>query len=228
MNTNVNFPAFLGALAFLGACFMLAVATLFLIHSLIVRKARRARIIVLVMLIVVGVYLAAVLGFSFASHEKILARGEEKYFCELDCHLAYSVTNVRQTKTLGDPPNQETAAGVYTVVTIKTHFDETTTGSGRGSGLLYPNSRVLTLVDEKGNKYVAVSRDERAFLFARATSTPMTTPLRPGESYTTDVVFDLPAESKIFTLLINEGEWLTRFIVGHENSPFHYKTRFQL
>jgi hypothetical protein len=56
----------------------------------------------------------------------------------------------------------------------------------------------------------------------------MTTPLRPSESYTTDVIFDLPAETRNPTLLINEGEWVTRFIVGHENSPFHHKTRFQL
>lgn len=29
-------------------------------------------------------------------------------------------------------------------------------------------------------------------------------------------------------LLINEGEWETHFVIGHENSPLHKKTRFQL
>ena len=56
----------------------------------------------------------------------------------------------------------------------------------------------------------------------------METPLRPGESYTTDVVFDLPADVKTAMLLINEGEWETHLVIGHENSPLHSKTRLQL
>jgi len=27
---------------------------------------------------------------------------------------------------------------------------------------------------------------------------------------------------------MNEGDWLTRFIIGHENSPLHRKTSFQI
>ena len=34
------------------------------------------------------------LAFSAGSHETDLARGQEKYFCEIDCHLAYSVVDV--------------------------------------------------------------------------------------------------------------------------------------
>jgi hypothetical protein len=56
----------------------------------------------------------------------------------------------------------------------------------------------------------------------------MHTRLRPGESYTTEVVFDLPADVKATNLLINEGEWMTQLIIGHENSPLHGQTRFQL
>jgi hypothetical protein len=63
---------------------------------------------------------------------------------------------------------------------------------------------------------------------AQSTSKPFTTPLRPGESYTTTLGFDLPAEAKPSTLLINEGEWETHLVIGHENSPLHRKTRFQL
>jgi hypothetical protein len=170
------------------------------------------------MLIVAGLYLGAILAFSLAGREKVLARGEEKHFCEIDCHLAYSVADVRQTKTLGTAPNQSTAQGVYTIVTIKTRFDETTIAPWRGNGLLYPNSRVLTLFDERGNKYAPTSQS----------GTPLTGPLRPGESYTTDIAFNLPANAKPTMLLINEGEWETHLIIGHENSPLHKKTRFQL
>ena len=218
MNTNVNLAAPVGVLAFLGTGFLFFVAAVVLIQSLAVRKRGRAKVVVVVMLVIGGAYLAAMLAFSLAGHEKVLARGEEKHFCEIDCHLAYSVTGLCQTKTLGDAPNQSTAKGVYTVVTIKTRFDETTIASWRGNGFLYPNSRVLTLVDERGNRFAPSSQS----------GPPFTTPLRPSEWYTTEVVFDLPADVKSATLLINESDFVTHFIIGHENSPLHKKTSFQI
>jgi len=228
MNTNVNLLAPVGAMALLGTGFLLFLAALVLIQSLVVRRTGRAKIVLLGMVVVAGVYLAAILIFSLTSHEKVLARGEEKHFCEIDCHLAYSVAGTRQAKTLGSPPNQTTAQGIYAIITINTRFDETTIASGRGDGLLYPNSRVLTLMDERGNKYPPSSEAQRALKTAQSSSNPFTTPLRPGESSTTTLVFDLPADAKPSTLLINEGEWVTHLVIGHENSPFHHKTRFQL
>lgn len=228
MHTNVNLSAPIGALALLGTGFLFFVSSLLLIQSLIVRKHGRAKFAVLVMLLVAGAYLAAILIFSLASHETLLARGDEKHFCEIDCHLAYSVANTRQSKTLGNLPNQSTAQGAYTVVTIKTRFDENTISPRRGDGLLYPNSRSLTLVDERGNKYPPSAEGQRALETTQSSGTRLTTPLRPGESYTTEVVFDLPADTKASMLLINEGELLTHFVIGHENSPLHKKTGFQL
>jgi hypothetical protein len=212
----------------LGTGFLLLVAALVLIQSLVVRRNARAKFVLLAMLVVAGAYLATMLIFSLAAHEKILARGEEKHFCEIDCHLAYSIVNTRQSKTLGDPPNQITAQGVYTLVTIKTRFDETTISARRGDDLLYPNSRVLTIVDERGNKYPPIGDGQRAFENVQSGGQPLTTPLRPGESYTTEVAFDLPAGARPSTLLINEAEWLTHLVIGHENSVLHPKTRFQL
>ena len=228
MNTNVNLSAPLGAMALLGTGFLFLVSALVLIQSLVVRKRGRAKFVLLVLLVIAGAYLAAILIFSLVSHERVLARGEEKHFCEIDCHLAYSVANTRPSKTLGNPPNQSIARGTYTVVTIKTRFDEATISPTRGDGLLYPNSRVLTLVDERRNKYSPSTEGQRALEAAQNGGTPMTTPLRPGGSYTTEVVFDLPPDVKAATLLVNEGEWETHFVIGHENSPLHRKTRFQL
>ena len=218
MDTNVNLVAPVGALALLGTGFLIFVAAIVLVQSLIVRKRRRARIVLIAIIVIAGAYLGAIVAFSLASREKVLARGEEKHFCELDCHLAYSIASVRQTKTPGNASNQSTARGTYTVVTIKTRFDETTIAPWRGNGLLYPNSRSLALFDEHGNRYDPSSQS----------GTPLTDPLRPGESYTTDVVFDLPPEVKAATLLINEGDWITHFVIGHENSPLHKKTRFRV
>lgn len=228
MNTNVNLAAPFGVMALLGTGFLCLLAALVLLQSVIVKRRKRARVVLLVMLIIAGAYLAAILIFSIASQEKVLARGAEKYFCEIDCHLAYSIINTRQSKAVGTSGTQATARGVYTVVTIKTRFDETTISPTRGDGQLYPNSRVLTLIDERGNKYAPSPEGKRALEAVQSAGTALTTPLRPGESYTTDIVFDLPAEAKAVTLLINEGEWLTHLVIGHENSPLHKKAKFQL
>lgn len=217
MNTNVNLAAPIGALALLGTAFLFFVAAIGLVQSLVVRKRTRAKVVALVMLIMAAGYLAAILIFSLRSHETVLARGQEKYFCELDCHLAYSIVATRQAKQL-DGSELPGAHGQFTIITVKTRFDESTISSGRGDSLLYPNGRVLTLIDDSGKSYLPVTQ----------TGSPMTSPLRPGQSYTTDVAFDLPASAKPVTLMVSEGAWDTRLVIGHENSPFHKKTRFQV
>ena len=218
MYTNLNLAAPVGALALLGTAFLLFVTAIVFVQSLIVRKHGRAKIVLLAFLAVAGVYLAAMLIFSFASHENLLARGQEKHFCELDCHLAYSILQTAQTKTFGDTANQLTASGQFIVITIKTRFDEATIGPRRGNSPLYPNGRAVILIDEQGNRYAPVSQ----------AGTPLTNPLRPRESYTTDIAFDLPVNAKPTTMLISEDAWETHFVIGHENSLLHKKTRFQV
>src|SRR6266850_3282367 len=228
MFTNVNFTAPLGALALLGTGFLLLTAGLTLGYSLLMKRSRLTKLALLTIALVAGVYLAVLLIYSFASSEKVLARGQEKRFCEIDCHLAYSVTDVHETKVFGEIPNQLTAAGMFRVVTVKTRFDETTISRNRGDRLLYPNSRVVTVTDESGNQYFPAAAAQRVLEKSQAAGTAMTIPLRPGESYSTTFAFDLPADIKNPTLLIREGEWLTHAVIGHENSPLHKKTRFQI
>lgn len=228
MFTNVNLVAPVGVLGFLGTVFVIFVAGLVFVYSLVRKKFGLTRLTLLVVAIIAGIYLSLLLIFSFASSEKTLARGQEKHFCEIDCHLAYSIADVRDAKTLGSAPNEATAAGLFRVVTIKTRFDETTISSRRGNGLLYPNPRVITLIDESGKKYIPSMAAQRALEQSNGAGTPITTPLRPGESYTTTVAFDLPANVRNPALLINEGDWVTHLIIGHENSPLHKKTRLQL
>jgi len=50
----------------------------------------------------------------------------------------------------------------------------------------------------------------------------------PGESYVTRLVFDLPEKTREPKLLITESDWITRALIGHENSPLHRKTSFRL
>jgi hypothetical protein len=226
--TNVNLAAPLGALALLGTGLVLLVAALALGYSLLTKKSLLRKFALLTLTIVAGLYLAILLGFSFASSERVLARGEEKHFCEIDCHLAYSIIDARDSKVIGEVPNQATAKGMFRIVTIKTRFDETTIGRNRGDALLYPNSRVVTISDANGNEYFPSAAAQSLLEKSQTAGTPMTIPLRPTESYSTTIAFDLPADIKSPTLWIREGESLTRFVIGHENSFLHKKTRFQI
>ncbi|MGB8510508.1 MAG: hypothetical protein WCD76_19195 [Pyrinomonadaceae bacterium] len=228
MNTNVNLAAVIGVLALLATGVVLAILVLIFIYTLVARKFAASRLALLAALALLALYCGSMLAFSLVSRERVLARGEEKYFCEIDCHLAYSVTDVRKSKTLGDAPGEATAKGLFYVVTLRTRFDEATVSARRGDGPLFPNPRSLRIFDAQGRSYEVSEEGRRALASAKTEGTPLDTPLRPGESYTTQLVFDLPADATAPTLLVNESDWPTRFIVGHENSPVHKATRFQL
>ena len=43
----------------------------------------------------------------------MLGPGEEKHFCEVDCHLAYSVVGVQKTRTLGTAAAPRAAQGTF-------------------------------------------------------------------------------------------------------------------
>lgn len=228
MYTNVNLAAPLGALAFLGTGVLVFLLAGVLLFALWKKRKRTLRVSALLILMLAGAYLITAAFFSIGSSEKVLAHGQEKHFCELDCHLAYSIADVTKTKTLGTSDAEKTAAGLYFVVSVKTRFNETTISSRRGNAPLFPNGRTFIVVDEEGNHYQPAAGLDAALAASGGSGTPITTPLRPGESYTTRIVFDLPADVRNPSLLINESAWLTHLIIGHENSPLHKQTRFQL
>jgi hypothetical protein len=87
---------------------------------------------------------------------------------------------------------------------------------------------MLVVVDVQGKQYFPYANAERLLQGLNQAGMPFTTPLRPGETYQTTVVFDLPADIQSPTLLIHEGEPETRFVIGHENSLLHKQTRFQI
>jgi hypothetical protein len=199
-----------------------------LVYGLTRRKFKLSRGVLAVAVVLAATYLGAMLIFSFASKDQVLGRGQEKHFCEIDCHIAYSIVDVQQAKSLGDEANKAVADGMFYVVTVKSRFDEKTIGANRGDGPLKPNSRVVTIVDDRGRTFYLSETGQRTLAVTNNVGTELTTPLRPAQSYTTRLVFDLPADVQHPTLLMREGEWLTYFVIGHENSLLHKKTRFQL
>jgi hypothetical protein len=211
--SNMNFPAPLAVLGFLGAigCLFLALASALIFWF--ARKPKFARVAAFALAAVSVVYLALLLGFSASSRDAVLAHGQEKYFCEIDCHLAYSVVDASP-----QPDGR-------LVITLRTRFDETTTSPNRPKDApLTPSPREVRLIDSTGRQYAPIA----------TTGTPLLTPLKPADSYTTQLEFSIPKDNALkdaagLRLLINTApQWPDKLVIGDENSLLHKKTYFAL
>jgi hypothetical protein len=111
---------------------------------------------------------------------------------------------------------------------VKTWFDERTISPHRGNGPLTPNRRRTLLVDDTGRSYEPSPEGQFALAQTGDRSTAMSQALRPGESYTTDLVFDVPKSARGLRLLLIEDDAETRFVIGHENSLLHKKIYFDV
>jgi len=211
MASNVNFPAPFGIMGFLGACIALFLAVAAVVIFWLARKRKFARYGVMSIALGTVAYFALLFAFSAGSRASTLALGQEKYFCEIDCHLAYSVAGVSA--------NTSGRMNDY-IVTLRTRFDEKTISVQRPKGaLLTPSPREVRLVDSVGREYLAVA----------TSGTPLLTPLKPGESYTTEIEFRIPKDAGGLRLLLNTiPAWPDRLLIGDENSLGHKKTYFAL
>jgi len=214
-------------LTFLGTCFALGTTGLVIVYGLARGKPTLAKYAGIVALCGAAVYAGLLLGASLTSTEKVLHAGGQKYFCEVDCHVAYSVVDLTTAKTLGAPLNQRSAAGMFYVVKV-TWFDERTISSHRGYAPLSPNPRRVVVIDDQGRQYEPSVEGQAALEQAQGKSAPLTQTLRPGESYTTDLVFDLPHGIQNPWLLITDASGILQLLIGHESSPFHKKIYFGL
>ncbi len=227
MHSNMNFPAPLAILGFLGAAAGLVLAGILIVGALTVRKRRFAKWTAYVAGCAVVVYLSLLLGFSLASQDVLLAKGSEKYFCEMDCHLAYSVLDVARTKQVTTAAGARTPAGVFYVVKLRTRFDESTIAPWRGNGPLAPGPRVARVIDARGRQFAPVAQTGDGLL--PDGNFPLLTPLRPGATYSTELVFDLPADALSPRLLLTSAtSWPDHLLIGEENSLLHRKTWFAL
>lgn len=235
-------------LAFLGTIAALAASAAVIVAAKSIREDRLARwvsfgsgwlfggrglarkVLVAVLVLAAG-YSTVLFGASFASHEWTLGPGQEKYFCEIDCHLAYSVVGIEKMKILASAGSPIAAQGDFYVVTVRARFDEATISPHRGNGPLEPSPRVVTIADDQGRQYNISAEAQHALDAAQQSGTPLTTPLRPGESYVTRLVFDLPSDARNPRLLISSPTvppWFGRILIGDEQSFFHKKVFLRL
>lgn len=215
-------------LAFLALGGVLAVTALALIGAAVFRKTRMIPWILGVGLVVVVGYAGVLLADSAVSRERILVPGEKKYFCEIDCHLAYSVESVETAPTVGPPLQPLRARGRWHVVRLRTWFDPSTISPYRGDAPLTPNPRVAYVRDRYGKRYEPSWPAEQALAAAGRPSTALTTPLRPGQSYETLLAFDLPADAREARLYLGDDDAVSFLLIGHEASPFHRKVWFRI
>ncbi len=148
-------------------------------------------------------YGAALLLVGWATPERTVPVGQGKALCEIDCHLVYSVT-----RTGVEAAAEGRSLRVFRLLT---RFDETTIAPWRGNGPLSPNPRRVELIDAEGRRFVPGTADWQKALAA---------PLRPGESYETDLAFEVPRDARSLRLFVGESEWPARLLLGNENAPF--------
>lgn len=202
-------PAPLSGLAFLGAGALTAALLAAAAIAALARRASLARTLGLGGAAVPATYVLLLCALGAATPARTVPRGSEKFFCELDCHIGYSVVDVREAPE---------GSGSRVTVTLRSHFDEKTTAPWRGNGPLTPNPRAAALVDAAGRRFAAELAGVRA----------LETPLRPAESYTTDLVFHVPAGAEGFRLSLVESEAFFHLLLGHERAPFAGETTLAL
>ncbi len=202
------------------------VAALAIGAALIARRRELARVFALCLGAGWALYGAAYFIAALTSRDVVLGPGAEKHLCEIDCHVAYSVVRVQTTPALGNGAARQQARGVFHVVTIRVRFDSATISPQRGMGPLWPGEHRIDVADGAGGHYPYSLAAQRALGMGDAP--PLTRPLVPGESYTADVVFDVPAGARDLRLEIASLVPPTWLVIGHENSFLHKKTTFRL
>jgi hypothetical protein len=210
---------FLGTVLVIFICLVVAIIAAFRKMSRIAEFAAGGAA-----LTVIG-YSAVLFGVALATRDQTLPPGNWKYFCEVDCHIAYSVDSVQEASTLDPEAKPIPARGRFIVVRLKSWFDQNSISPTRGDFPLTPNPRVAKLVDDGGRQYFATPDFAAA---VHATSVSLDTPLRPGESYLTTLVFDVPTDARNPRLLVSDVDAVSRILVDHENSPVHGKIYLSL
>ncbi|OLD61703.1 MAG: hypothetical protein AUI53_04625 [Acidobacteria bacterium 13_1_40CM_2_60_7] len=211
----------LAVLTFLGTIGLLGLAAVVFLFAALLKRKWIALGTAAVALLIAVAYALVLVGVSLTSHQLVLAPGERKYFCEIDCHIAYSVAGVEEAHTLGDESHPASATGRFVIIHLKTWFDSDTISPHRGNGPLAPGTRRVVLVDDRGREFAPSANGQAALVQMRGATPPLTQPLPPGESYVTDFVFDAPADARNLRLFVADDFPLDHFLIGHELSPLH-------
>jgi hypothetical protein len=211
-----NTGAILQVLLFLGTVALLGLGVLVAVWALVTGRELVGKRVLLGCAVVAGAYLGMLLLASALSRRKLVTVASEKYFCELDCHLAYSVKSVWAVGAGGQETNDTL------VVLVQTRFDETTISPSRSrTAPTWPAPRVVELLDADGTHYQPLDNVEPLMSRLGIASTPITRELAPGQSYVTAFAFEVPPGAPEPALVLADDLVVSRFLIGHERSFLH-------
>lgn len=99
--------------------------------------------------------------------------------------------------------------------------------------LAFPGAGALVVAgaaaeDRSGRRYLPRPDATAALVRAGRASTPVTRSLKPGDSYRTLLVFDVPRNARELRLYVGNRPEEGAFLVGHEASPVAKKSWFAI
>jgi len=192
------------ALAFVGALgLVLCGLGAALLFTLIGRRVPAQRSLAVALLVSVS-YTLLLFAVGAASKPRLIAHGDVKPFCEIDCHVVYGITSA-----------YDSANNV--VLTVREQFDGASVSRSRGDAPMHPGTRRFALVDTSGRAW----RPTRVHMLDSA---PLFASMRPGESRRARLSFSVPPDAAIAGLLVEDDNPISPLLIGHERSPLHRKT----
>ena len=213
-----------GLLLWMGTAALVAAATVAAILTWTRGSRRAAGWIALGLAAWLFAYGALLAAVSLASDERMLARGETKWFCGvyLDCHMGVAVHGVRTADVLGEGDSALRANGRFWIVSLAVE-----NSAVRAPLRLYvPEARVA---DATGRSWDRAPAAERVLAGEPA---DLTREVPPGGSYVVELVYDLPEEvSDPRLLVIEKGlpeRLAERVLIGDEDSLLHAPTTLRI
>lgn len=203
----------LSTLFFLLTVLMLLSTIVAVIVTLVSRRRLPSRSILVGASIWLSLYITGMLMVSFLTPQTVLSLRQEKCFDD----MCFSVTNVDITTNLNPKAYQATFHSVFYIVTVQLHNAAIRTPAK-------PDNPLFMLVDQQGHTYAPSLLTQQIIGQAPVWNQQ----LQPGEIVPREIVFEVPHLLQQPGLLIAEGGWPTKLIIGDENSFFHKKTEVRL
>ena len=214
----------MGIIVFSGMVVICAGAIYFIFNARKQRKYDAATRTAKYLGALITLYILGLLAFSFLAPTKPAAGGEVQ-FCGVDptCDLSAAPIQVLYLKTIGDPPSELVAAGMYYVVTVRAI-------SRKGTAQIRPEMTGF-IEDSRGRRFSQETLVERAYRAAQQRARTGAPPVPQG-TYRTTMIFDLPRDVERPAIVLHEGgvfeQLLERFLIGDEASLFYPETKLRL
>jgi hypothetical protein len=149
-----------------------------------------------------GVYLAIVLVVAAVTPQRVIPMNHDLCFDE----MCFAVVNLQTASQLGPPGQSVRADGTFYIVTVR--------ASSRARGRAQSEHGLHALLWSTGNTYQVSTKGQAAWDAAHPENAALTVRLRPGEAALSDQVFDVPALSRDFGVVLTNGFTPGLFIIG--------------